>query len=399
MQSITINNSFVSGTLDAITSKSYAHRLLICAFISGEELSLNNYTLSKDIVATFNALIALKKGETMLDAGESGSTLRFLIPLVSALGGNYQIKMHGKLSERPNDDLYNALKEGGVNAYTKGDTVFVSGKLSAGEYEISADKSSQYLSGLIMALSMLAKESKIKVTTPISSEPYVDITLSVLASYGYTVIKENNNFIIKGKTAEKLKPTCEGDWSNSAFFLVAGAINGDITVSNLDINSSQGDKEIFNVLLKANADIKLENGGVRVKKSKLKGFTVSVENCPDLAPICAVLGAYCKGETVITDIERLRLKESDRVQSTISMLKNCGVSAYQKNNSIIIKGGTVLGGEISAFNDHRIVMSGAVLALGSNNGVKINGSEAVQKSYPEFFTDLQKLGGKISAKI
>ncbi len=400
MQSITINNSHLFGTLNAISSKSYAHRLLICAFLSGEELSIKGLDLSKDITATFNALKTLKKGETILDANESGSTLRFLIPLVSTMGKDFQIKMHGKLSERPNDELYSALKTGGVNAYTLGDTVYVSGKLKAGEYNLSASKSSQYLSGLLMALASLKEESKIILTSKIASKSYVDITVEVLKSYGYNVSFDGKAYIVGGKREKNSKPViCEGDWSNSAFFLVGGAICGDVTIKNLNLSSAQADKEILNILRLAGASVSAKDDSVRVKKSALKGFTYSIDKCPDLAPICAVLGAYASGETVLTDIERLKIKESDRVLSIISMLTSCGVCVREEDNKIIIKGGKVKGGIIDGFNDHRIVMSGAIMALASNGSITINGANAVRKSYPQFFNDLEKLGGIISAKI
>ncbi len=400
MQTVTINKSRVSGEINAISSKSYAHRLLICSFLANKELSLSGLDLSNDITATYNALIALKNGEKILDAGESGSTLRFLIPLVAVLGGSYQIKMHGKLASRPNDDLYRVLKLGGVEAHTSGDTAYVNGKLKSGEYFIKADKSSQYLSGLLMALASLDKESKLVLETQISSSPYVDITIEVLKSFGYPVEINGNAFIVGGRKKENIAPVlAEGDWSNSAFFLVAGIINGDIRVKNLNPKSVQADRRIFDIIRLAGGDIAEENGCIRVKKSNVKGFTYSVDNCPDLAPVCAVLGAYASGETILTDIERLRIKESDRVLSIISMLTACGVVAKEENGKIIIKGGKVNGGVINGFNDHRIVMAGAVLGLASEQGVTINGANAVEKSYPKFFDDLEKLGGIISAKI
>lgn len=400
MQTVTINKSHVSGEINAISSKSYAHRLLICSFLANKELFLSGLDLSNDITATYNALIALKNGEKILDAGESGSTLRFLLPLVSVIGGEYQIKMHGKLASRPNDDLYRVLKLGGVEAYTSGDTAYVNGKLKSGEYFIKADKSSQYLSGLLMALASLDKESKLVLETQISSKSYVDITVEVLKSFGYHVEQKDNAYIVGGERKEISTPAvCEGDWSNSAFFLVAGIINGDIRVKNLNPKSVQADRRILDIIRLAGGDISEENGCIRAKKSNVKGFTYSVDSCPDLAPICAVLGAYASGETVLTDIQRLKLKESDRVLSTIAMLTSCGINAKEENGKIIIKGGKVSGGEIDGFNDHRIVMAGAVMALGSQDEITINGANAVEKSYPKFFTDLEKLGGIISAKV
>lgn len=391
---VSVSNSYLSGVLSAITSKSYAHRSMICDFMLSRPLKIDNLTKSQDILATYNALTAIKRGEKVLDAGESGSTLRFLIPLVATLKGDFQIKTHGKLGERPNDDLYNAINSKTLNAYTKDGVVYVNGSLTSGNYEIRADKSSQYLSGLIMALSSLEEKSTIKVISPISSRPYVDITLDVLKSYGFNVEFKNDTFIVGGKRENTYSPTIEGDWSNSAFFLVAGVINGNITVKNLNYKSAQGDKVIVDIIKSAGGDITVNGTEITAKKSALKGFTMDAENCPDLVPICAVLGALSKGITTITNVERLKLKESDRIVSTLNMLKNVGINCEEKNNSIIIHGGEVKGGEIDSYNDHRIAMSSAILALNSKGDIKITGANAVNKSYPDFYLDFNKLGGK-----
>jgi 3-phosphoshikimate 1-carboxyvinyltransferase len=357
-------------------------------------LKIENLTKSQDILATYNALTAIRNGERVLDAGESGSTLRFLIPLVATLKGDFQIKTHGKLGERPNDDLYNAINGKTVNAYTKNDVVYVNGTLTAGHYEIRADKSSQYLSGLIMALSGLEEKSTIKVLTPISSSPYVDITVNVLESFGFNVEFKNDTFTVGGKRQSTLNPNIEGDWSNSAFFLVAGVINGDVTVKNLNQKSVQGDMAIVDIIKSAGGNISINGGDITAKKSTLKGFTMNAENCPDLVPICAVLGAYSNGITTITNVKRLKLKESDRIVSTMCMLKSAGVKCEEINDSIIIYGGEVFGGEIDSFNDHRIAMSSAILALNAKGDIKITGANAVNKSYPNFYLDFNKLGGK-----
>lgn len=391
---VSVSSSYLSGVLSAITSKSYAHRSMICDFMLSNPLKIENLTKSQDILATYNALTAIRNGERFLDAGESGSTLRFLIPLVATLKGDFQIKTHGKLGERPNDDLYNAINGKTLNAYTKDGVVYVNGTLTAGHYEIRADKSSQYLSGLIMALSGLEEKSTIKVLTPISSSPYVDITVNVLESFGFNVEFKNDTFIVGGKRQSALNPTIEGDWSNSAFFLVAGVINGDITVKNLNQKSVQGDRVIVDIIKSAGGDITAHGDDITAKKSTLKGFTMNAENCPDLVPICAVLGAYSNGITTITNVKRLKLKESDRIVSTLCMLKSVGVKCEEINDSIIIHGGEVFGGEIDSFNDHRIAMSSAILALNAKGDIKITGANAVNKSYPNFYLDFNKLGGK-----
>ncbi len=391
---VSVSSSYLLGNICAITSKSYAHRSMICDFMLSRPLKIDNLTKSQDVLATYNALTAIRKGERVLDAGESGSTLRFLIPLVATLKGDYQIKTHGKLGERPNDDLYSAINGKTLNAYTKNSVVYVNGKLTAGNYEIRADKSSQYLSGLIMALSSLEEKSNIKVLTPISSRPYVDITLNVLESYGFNVEFKNHTFTVGGKRSSVENPNIEGDWSNSAFFLVAGVINGDITVKNLNQKSVQGDRVIVDIIKSAGGDITVNGSEITAKKSVLKGFTMNAENCPDLVPICAVLGACSNGVTTITNVERLKLKESDRIVSTLSMLKSVGINCEEKNDSIKIYGGEVKGGEIDSFNDHRIAMASAILSLKAKGTIKITGANAVNKSYPNFYLDFNKLGGK-----
>ena len=393
---IKIEKAYLSGEIDAIPSKSYAHRIAICNFLSGEEPTANcGEFSSNDIFVTENCLKNLKEGKAVLDCGESGSTLRFMLPLCAALGGNYTFIGHGKLMDRPNEELFAVLKANGVSA-VKTDKIEISGCLSAGEYKIRGDISSQYISGLLMALPTLNGDSKITLTTPLVSAPYVDITIEVLEKYGVKIIKERNGYIVKGNQVYKgfVKP--EGDWSNMAFFLVAGAVNGDITVSGLNIDSVQGDKYIIDILKKAGASIELKGDKIRVKKSNLKAFTYSAEDCPDLVPISAVLASYAQGVTVISNIERLKIKESDRVESTIAMLKGFGINADTDGKCLAIFGGKVTAGVADAFNNHRLAMSTAVLALGVDGVSQINGAEAINKSYPTFFRDYNKLGGASS---
>lgn len=396
---VKLTNSYLSGNIKAITSKSYAHRAMICDFILGKETDINAFNLSNDIIATMRCLSAIKKGENVLDAGESGSTLRFILPLVAVLGLEKEIKMSGLLPERPNDDLLECISKNGATFKRVGNSLYTKGRLLAGEYFIKADKSSQYLSGLIMALSSLKEKSVIKVTTPISSRPYVDITIEVLKSYGFRVLESDNTFIVGGEIENLSSCLVEGDWSNSAFFLVAGAINGEICVTGLNANSVQGDRKILEVLKSANAKIVQDGDCILVKKSNLKAFNLSAQDCPDLVPICAVLGAYAKGVTKIFDIERLKLKESDRIISTIEMLTSCGIKAQVCNEVLTIYGGEVTGGVINSYNDHRIVMAGAVLSLLSKGEVTILNAQAVNKSYPEFFKDFTSIGGKVNAEI
>lgn len=393
---VEIKNAFLSGEINAIPSKSYAHRIAICNFLAGKTPSAccDGFS-SNDILVTEDCLKRLVKKETLLDCGESGSTLRFMLPLCAAIGGTFTFIGHGKLMQRPNEELFSVFNANGVET-VKSDTITINGKLSAGKYQIRGDISSQYISGLLMALPILNGDSEIVLTTPLVSAPYVEITLEVLNAFGVEILRTSSGFYVKGNQTFYGNVLPEGDWSNMAFFLCAGAINGDICVKGLNIDSVQGDKYILDILRLAGALVQVENGTVRVEKSNLKPFVFDAENCPDLVPISAVLASYADGKSVIKNIQRLKIKESDRVESTIAMLKGFGVRAESDGVNLAVYGGSVSCGSADAFNDHRLVMSTAVLALGADGVSSISGAKAVNKSYPTFFKDYEKVGGKIS---
>ncbi len=394
---IKVEKSKTSGVVEAIASKSFAHRILICDFLAGNNLRKEfNGFCSKDILATFNSLTDIKGGKRVLDCDESGSTLRFLLPLCASLGGEFTFLGRGRLLSRPNTELLNSLSKNGISFEENADSIKIWGKLNSGEFEIRGDISSQYVSGLIMALATLDNDSKIILTSPLASKPYVDITLSVLDSYGVKVESTDYGYFIKGGQKFSGSLSAEGDWSNMAFFLVLGAINDGITVSGLNLDSVQGDKKILDILKSANAKVCVDDKGITISKSQLNGYVMDANDCPDLVPICAVLGAVASGKTIINNIERLRIKESDRVFSTIEMLKSFGIMAEEKDNSIIIYGGKAKGGAVSSFNDHRIVMASAVLGAVACGESKILDAGAVNKSYPTFFDDFNSVGGKAS---
>ena len=392
---IKIQGSAVCGKVNSIPSKSFVHRILICDFLSGKEVrdEFNGFS-SKDILATANCLRAIRKGEKELNCFESGSTLRFLIPLSASIGGEFKFFGQGKLMERPNEQLFAVLNEKGVEIEKCADFIKIKGKLSAGEYKIRGDISSQYITGLMFALSNLKESSKIILTTPLSSKPYVDITQEVLSAYGVNIEKTEYGFFIKGNQKFNGNLAPEGDWSNMATFLVLGALAGDITIKGLNLNSVQGDKEILSVLKCAGAIIEQKEKEIRVKRSEIKGFSFNADACPDLVPVLAVLGAVAKGKTEIHGVERLKIKESDRILSTISMLKAFNINAESDGKSIIIYGGTVKPGKVDSFNDHRIVMASAILSTLCQEESQIFNANAVEKSYPTFFKDYISVGGK-----
>ncbi len=392
---IKIQGAKVGGTINAIPSKSFVHRILICDFLAGKEIldHFNGFT-SKDILATANCLKAIKRGEKELDCFESGSTLRFLLPLCASIGGEFWFKGQGKLLQRPNDELFSVLREKGVLIEQTNSYIKINGKLQAGEYKIRGDVSSQYVTGLLFALGNLDGDSQIVLTTPLSSKPYVDITLSVLKEYGVSVKATEQGFFVKGGQKYNGNLCPEGDWSNMSAFLVLGAVAGDITVKGLNLESVQGDKAILSVLQSAGANLEIDSDKIRARKSELNGFTFNADACPDLVPVLAVLGAVAQGKTQIYGIERLKIKESDRILSTLSTLNAFGIKAESDGKSITIYGGDVKAGKVNSFNDHRIVMASAILGTLCQEESLIFDANAVEKSYPTFFKDYLSVGGK-----
>ena len=389
-----IEKSKIKGKINAIPSKSYAHRIAICNFLAGKEPSgKSGCFTSKDIEATERCLKDVNAGKNEVDCGESGSTLRFLLPLLAARGGEYAFIGHGKLMQRPNDELFSVLREHNI-IIDKRENIKISGKLTSGDFRLRGDISSQYVSGLLMALPTLDGDSTITLTTPLSSAAYVDITLEVLRAFGIKIEKTSSGYFVKGNQKFSGDILPEGDWSNAAFFLVAGAIGEEVEVSGLNPDSVQGDKAILSVLEQAGAKVEINGDSIKVKASKLKGFYMDAENCPDLVPIVAVLAAVANGKSVIKNVERLKIKESDRIESTINTLKSFGVKAEYKDNSLVIYGAVPASGTVDSYNDHRIAMAAAVIASVSDGTTIINGADAVQKSYPDFFVDFNKLGGK-----
>jgi 3-phosphoshikimate 1-carboxyvinyltransferase len=315
-----------------------------------------------------------------------------LIPLVASIGGQFILRGHGKLMERPNEALIDALSGHGVTV-EQTDCVKVEGKLIGGEFRLRGDISSQYVSGLLMALPTLSGDSKIILTTPLASAPYVDITLEVLSAYGIKIDKTDYGFYVYGNQKFVGDICPEGDYSNSAFFLVYGAITGGVKVVGLNPKSVQGDRYILDILKMAGAKAIIHQDEILVKKDKLVAFTFDAENCPDLVPIASVLAACCVGRTTIKNIKRLKIKESDRIESVIAMLNAFKVNAFSDGDNLYIDGANIACGEVNSFNDHRIVMSGAILASVCDGQSIIKGAQAVNKSYPTFFNDFSKLGG------
>lgn len=407
--------SLLSGTVNAISSKSDAHRLLICAALSYEPTVIHCNAMSKDIAATADCLRAMgakiktengtvtvipdkfkKKAE--LDCGESGSTLRFLLPVLSALGINASVNGHGRLPERPLSPLKEQMEKHGVS-FKSGSKfpLCLEGKLTSGEYELAGNVSSQFISGLLFALPTLDGDSKITLVPPVESRSYLNITVGALRKFGIEIEEQNNVYIIKGnqKYRSPREVTVDGDWSNSAFFLCAGALSeSGVTVTGLNMNSPQGDRKILAVLRETGAEVTVNGSSVTVRKNKLNGIDIDASDIPDLVPVIAATAAYCSGATRIRNAGRLRIKECDRLAAMTAVLSGMNASVTETADGMVITGGNNLtGGEAESYNDHRIVMAAAVLSCGCEKPIEIIGAEAVNKSYPDFFEDFNSLGG------
>ncbi|MBR3737952.1 MAG: 3-phosphoshikimate 1-carboxyvinyltransferase [Eubacterium sp.] len=391
-----IENSILKGEVRIPPSKSAAHRALICSFLSCGG-SVEGIIDSSDMKATEGALEALKNGDKTINCLESGSTLRFIIPVAAALGKSVSFSGCGRLPERPIGEYISLLEEHGVCCKSnKGFLPLeISGKLKSGIFRIRGDVSSQYITGLLLALPLLDGKSEIVLTSPLQSKPYVDMTIKVLKDFGINIEETENGYAVFGNQKFKsCRYTVEGDWSQAAFFLAAGAVCGDVKVCGLDMDSAQGDKKIVDILKEFGADIQINGDWVEAKKSCLRGITIDAKDIPDMVPALSVVAANAEGKTVINNIQRLRLKESDRVLSIVSNLKKAGIKAFATENKIEIEGSAAKGAKLSGFNDHRIVMAFSVLALTAQGKTEISDALSINKSYPAFFEDYNKLGGK-----
>ncbi len=403
-----------TGVVKAISSKSHVHRMLICAALANCNTVIRDVTFSKDILATINCLngfladIKIEKNDvfvspyekphdnSVLDAFESGSTFRFLVPIACAFNVSSSFIGAERLRERPLSPLYELLIGHGAEMSEKGVFPFnCKGVISAGEYTISGEVSSQFISGLIFALPLLNGDSVINVTGKIESYPYIKMTLDAVKLFGIDIIEEGNKFFVRGnqKYTSPGEIIAEGDWSNAAFFACMGAVsNNGITITNLNPNSLQGDKEILNILAQMGAYISWNGNSVTVKKNKFDGIKIDAAQIPDLVPVLATISTVAKNKTVIYNAQRLRIKESDRIESVYRMLCNLGAKVNKTEDGFVILGQTNLhSGTVESENDHRIVMSASVGACISDGEVFINGEEAVTKSYPHFFEDLMSL--------
>ena len=410
------------GIIKAIASKSHAHRLLICAALANSKTFIVCPELSEDINATADCLKALgavvryesdgffvtplvqceQKENLVLNCGESGSTLRFLLPVCGALGLGVSFHMSGRLPMRPITALYDEMASHGCILSEQGvSPLSCTGQLKSGEYVLPGNISSQYISGLLFALPLISGDSLIRVNGILESRPYVDMTLDVLRLFGVSIFEEDNQVFRIAGGQEFRSPktvTAEGDWSNAAFWLSAGAVSeSGVTCTGLNINSRQGDRAIIDLLIRFGANVSYDytENSVTVSSGKLRGIEIDAGDTPDLVPVLAAVAAVAEGTTIIRNAMRLRIKESDRLYATAACLSDLGADIKETDDGLIIVGKKSLsGGETESFNDHRIAMTAAIVSTVCTGAVLIKNAEAVNKSYPVFFKDFNAvLGG------
>lgn len=456
----TITPSQLSGRIGAIASKSMAHRYIIAAAMADKETHVVCNTSCEDIEATVRCLQQLGaqiehvsdgftvkptvksvKGGILralsnktLDCGESGSTLRFMLPVSAALGADSVFTGSDRLGDRPLSPLSDVLIAAGTQVAgvkteeeiaaeqeALEDTqdlsagvnvghfpITTKGRMSAGTFRLAGDVSSQFITGLLLAAPLLEDDVTIEVHGRLESRPYVNLTIQALHAFGIEVegtrtmdidgSNEVTTLTPKGRYRTPGEVYVEGDWSNAAFWLGAAAMGQNpVTISNISLSSSQGDRQVLALLSRFGANILRGNNEATVRPSKLRAFEISAKDIPDLVPVISAVASVAQGVTFINDCERLTLKESNRLETTCEVLSAIGADVEVRGSSLIISGKDLLeGGEIDAHNDHRIAMMAAIAATRCRKAVRIHGAECVNKSYPDFFKDFKRLGGDCS---
>lgn len=383
---VTIQPTLLNGSITPPPSKSQAHRAVIAAALAGMGCDLLSVGLSQDIDATMRCMAALTaagEGLPCLDCGESGSTLRFLIPVALAVAGGGSFTGRGRLMERPQKPYFDIFEEKDIFYEQKDGVLTVKGVLKPGVYKLPGNVSSQFITGLLYALPLLAGDSEIVLTTPLESEGYVDMTLEVLEQFGIRVMRTQTGFSVPGgQNYRGRSMRVESDWSQAAFWYAAKALGSDVDINGMNQASAQGDRVIAAQFkrLTAPGDVELD-----------------VSQCPDLVPALAAMAAVRQGTTCITNAARLRIKESDRLAAVTDVLNKLGGSVTEQPDGLVIVGRDSLAGgvEVDSHNDHRIAMMAAVAATRCRQPVTVRDGQCVAKSYPGFWEDYEKLGGKI----
>lgn len=411
MSCVIITPRMLKGKVTPPPSKSAAHRAIICASMSNGVSKIEPFETSNDMRATIGAVKALGAKVSLsencltvngrdtfrtncreIDCLESGSTLRFIIPVASLTDSEIIFTGKGRLPERPIGPYLDCLPKSGVICETKGGLPLkTKGKLKSGEFSLPGNISSQFITGLLLALPALTDDSIIKLTTPLESAGYVDLSISVMKQFGISVECREQSYFVKGSQKyTSCNFITEADWSQAAFWLAAGALGADITCDGIETGSKQGDKAILDILKRLGAKVT----GTRVCPGALSGCEIDASQIPDLVPPIAAVAALSRGTTVITGAKRLRIKESDRLSCVTRELNALGARIKETEDGLVIDGVNELkGGEADGCNDHRIVMALSIAAMRSCGKVTINGCECINKSYPKFFEHYNSLGG------
>lgn len=407
-----------SGVLAAPPSKSMAHRAVLCAALADGESRLTGLAHSQDIDATLGAAAALgaqvEAGESWariagaaplqapaapVDCCESGSTLRFLIPLAALTGRPVAFTGRGRLMQRPQSVYQELFASQGLRFEQEGDTLTVAGPLRPGCFSLAGDVSSQFISGLLFALPLLDGDSRLRLKPPVESRSYIEMTRASQSRFGVSSawLDEYTLAVPGGQAYRPRDMAIEGDWSQVAFPAALGVLAGDVTVTGLEPGTLQGDAVILDILRRCGGRAEAVPGGVRFQKSALHGTKIDLADCPDLGPILMALGLLCEGETVIANAGRLRLKESDRIAAMEQELRKLGGQIESDGGTVTIRRSVLHApaGPLWGHNDHRVVMSLTVLAAAAGLPVQIDGAEAVAKSWPGFFAAVRQLGVEV----
>ena len=416
---VTIKPNKLSGTIQIPPSKSLSHRAIIAAALAEGESIISNVLYSKDILATIDAMRAcgaeikeysdhlvihgskVKRVKSMINANESGSTIRFMIPIALVCDEKIEFRGENHLVKRPLDTFLEIFDTQGIK-YTRGEDYLplkVYSGLKCGTFKVRGDISSQFITGLLYALPLLDGDSKIVITTNLESKGYIDLTLDMLKKFGIEIEnKEYKEFIIKGNQSYKpYNYTIEGDFSQSAFFLVADALGADIKLSCMNMDSHQGDKKILLDMENFGSNIIFENDLLSLENKALHGATIDFSQSPDLGPALTVLAALAEGESNFINAGRLRIKECDRITAMRIELEKMGAKIIEHKDGMTIYGVKELHGAIiDSHNDHRVAMAIAMASLKTKGDIKILNAGCVSKSFPNFFSVFESLGGIVS---
>lgn len=420
MTAVKITPTKLKGRVQVPPSKSLAHRAIICASLAKGISRINNIEYSKDIQATIKAMKSLgtrideyedylivdgtttyTQQNSEIDCEESGSTLRFMVPISIVEENKVHFIGQGNLGKRPLDTFYEIFERQNIGYMHKKDVLdlYVIGKLKPDHYSIPGNISSQFITGLLFALPLLKGDSIIEITSTLESKGYIDLTLQMLNQYGIKIINNDyKSFIVMGNQEYIAHDyRVEADFSQAAFYLVAGAIGNDVVLTDLNLDSLQGDKATLDILEAMGAKIKVVREGIKVTGENLHATEVDASQCPDVIPVVSIALALAQGKSEVKNAKRLRIKECDRIIATRSQINELGGMVIELPDSMTIEGvNQFMGGNCSSFSDHRIAMMLAIAATRCKQPLIIDNMECVEKSYPSFWEDYQSLGGVIN---